>query len=665
MSKLKLYIVFTLTLWLTFCGMATAEQFYVNESGWWQEGGMFNASTAPIQAAVDAAGAGDAVYVWNGSYCENVDVDQEGLTLEGEGEDVVTVSAVSYIFVFEVTADRVTISEFTMNGAGIYLCNATHCNISNNNISNTEYGIYLYRSNNNTLTGNTASNNWHGIYLLSSRNNTLTGNTASNNHCGISLSSSSNNTLTGNIASDSWRGIYLLSSGNNILSGNIANSNDHYGISVLGSNKSDYNNSIGTINLVNGKPVYYFFNKTGITWDGLYAGHLTLAYCSDCTIKNSNVSNGDSICLFYSSNNTLTGNIASDSWRGIYLLSSSNNILSGNIANLNNGYGIYIVSSNNSMLTENTANSNKYDGICISGSNETGFDDFTGTTNIVNGEPVYRIFNKTGIVGDGLYAGHLTLAYCTGYTIKNSNVSNGDSIRLFHSRNNILYGTTASSNSYNVSGSHTVSSPSINNTLTGNIANSNHGAGICVYGYSNKTTLVNNTANLNNDSGIYLFSSSNNTLTGNTANLNNGSGIYLSSSSNNNITCNRVRKNTRNGFCLYQGSTDNSICYNNIVKNGNHNKTSGGWRWQFYNGQSTPCEAKHNYWGARMNNNTIDASIYVEEISGGGVVFYPFEIDPITGIPVALGLHTSTIADAAIALEIASGIPRIRPILGH
>ena len=36
---------------LAFSGMAAAEQLYVNESGWWREGGVFNASAAPIQAA--------------------------------------------------------------------------------------------------------------------------------------------------------------------------------------------------------------------------------------------------------------------------------------------------------------------------------------------------------------------------------------------------------------------------------------------------------------------------------------------------------------------------------------------------------------------------------------------------------------------------------------
>ena len=65
---------------LAFSGVAAGEQFYVNESGWWQEGGAFNASETPISAAVGAASAGDAIFVWNGSYSENVVVDKR-LTL--------------------------------------------------------------------------------------------------------------------------------------------------------------------------------------------------------------------------------------------------------------------------------------------------------------------------------------------------------------------------------------------------------------------------------------------------------------------------------------------------------------------------------------------------------------------------------------------------------
>jgi parallel beta-helix repeat protein len=200
-GKLKWYIILALAMWLAFSGVAAAEQLYVNESGWWCDGGVFNASGAPIQAAVGAAAAGDAIHVYGGNYYDNVDVDKPRLTLEGAGADVVTVAAAdSGNHVFEVTADWVNISGLEVTGAtsdwaaGIYLNGADHCKISGNNASNNDYGIYLMDSSSNTLTNNTAnSNGWRGIYLRSSSHTLLTNNTAnSNNFGGIWLLGSSN-----------------------------------------------------------------------------------------------------------------------------------------------------------------------------------------------------------------------------------------------------------------------------------------------------------------------------------------------------------------------------------------------------------------------------------------------------------------------------------------
>ena len=55
-------IIGALALWLAFSGVVAAEQLYVNDSGWWRDGGAFNVSDTPIQAAVGAADAGDAIY---------------------------------------------------------------------------------------------------------------------------------------------------------------------------------------------------------------------------------------------------------------------------------------------------------------------------------------------------------------------------------------------------------------------------------------------------------------------------------------------------------------------------------------------------------------------------------------------------------------------------
>lgn len=84
-GKLKLYAIPALALWLAFSGVTAAEQLYVNESGWWCEGGAFNAGTAPIHAAVGAAGEEGVVFVHGGNYYENEGVDKETRTLVGCG----------------------------------------------------------------------------------------------------------------------------------------------------------------------------------------------------------------------------------------------------------------------------------------------------------------------------------------------------------------------------------------------------------------------------------------------------------------------------------------------------------------------------------------------------------------------------------------------------
>ena len=153
----------------------------VNASGWWRDNGTFNQSTTqPIQLAIDNASTSDTVYVYNGSYNENVNVNMR-LTLQGEGADVVNVMANSTcVHVFNVTASYVNISGFNVTGAtgentaGIYIHeNIVRCNISSNSISNNNRGIYLYSSNNNTLRRNSVSRNEDGVYLRSAGSNNI------------------------------------------------------------------------------------------------------------------------------------------------------------------------------------------------------------------------------------------------------------------------------------------------------------------------------------------------------------------------------------------------------------------------------------------------------------------------------------------------------------
>ena len=369
--------IFGLAFIVLLCGAASAAQINVNQTGWWNATGdtTFHAiNPGQIQAAIDNATAGDTIYVYNGSYNENVDVDKQ-LTLVGEGADVVTVTAASSNdHVFRVTINYVNISGFTATGAtgtncrGIYLYYVQHCKISENNASGNYYGIDLYSSSDNTLTSNTANSNEYGIDLYSSSDNTLTSNIANSNNYGIHLwYSSDHNTLTSNTAnSNSDNGIWLDSSSDNTLTSNTANSNN-YGIYLSSSSNCDTQHNTLTNNIANS-------NNYGIYLDSCYPSnsktqHNTLA-------NNTANSNNYGICLRYSSDhNTLTNNIANSNNYGIRLdtfaiNTPSDNTLTNNIANSNSDDGIYLESSNNNTLTENTANSNKHGiDLCYSSNN--------------------------------------------------------------------------------------------------------------------------------------------------------------------------------------------------------------------------------------------------------------------------------------------------------
>ena len=319
-GKLKWYAILALALWLAFSGVAAAEQLYVNESGWWRDGGMLNASGTPIQAAVDNATAGETICIAAGSYTGSVKISTVHLTLEGAGADVVTVTAANLDdHVFNVNADYVNISGFTVNGttsypyAGIYLNGADHCNVSENTASGNYFGIVLYSSSDNTLVSNTASNNFGGIRLQDSSNNMLESNNVPNNEYGIVLWQSSNNVLASNNVSNNDYGIIIKwHSSNNMLASNTANSNYYYGIRLDSSNNN------------------------------------TLA-------SNTANSNNWGIWLLGSNNNTLASNTALSNYFGIRLDVSGDNGVTYNLLQNNTDCGIYLTSgSTGNTITWNS-----------------------------------------------------------------------------------------------------------------------------------------------------------------------------------------------------------------------------------------------------------------------------------------------------------------------
>ena len=195
-----------------------------------------------IQEGIDNASSGDTVYVYNGTYYENIIVNKT-IDLIGEDMNNTIVDGAGSGRVVKVTASSVYVTDFTIqNGfySGIVLYSSDNT-ITGNNISNNNwYGIRFYYSSSNTITGNNISNNMDdGIILQYSSNNTITGNNISNNGDGIFLRESIDNTITGNnISNNNNDGICLYDSSSNNITRNNA-SNNNYGICLSYSSSSN------------------------------------------------------------------------------------------------------------------------------------------------------------------------------------------------------------------------------------------------------------------------------------------------------------------------------------------------------------------------------------------------------------------------------------------
>jgi parallel beta-helix repeat protein len=267
------------------------------------------------------------------------------------------------IHLYESSNNTLTSNSASDNSHGIFLSSTCNYNtLTSNSASGNSHGIYFESSSNNTLTSNNASSNTNnGIHLYESSNNTLTSNNANNNEYGINVHSSNNNTLTSNNANNNEYGIYLYDSSNNTLTNNLMSSNS-YNFGVDGSNLEDFLHDINESNLVDGKPLYYWTNRSNeeVPSD---AGAVYVINSTNITVKDIELANVDAGILFaYTNNSTIQNVTVSEGFIGVQLVSSGYNILDDITAN-NTACGIYLDSSSYNALTSNSASSNNYFGI--------------------------------------------------------------------------------------------------------------------------------------------------------------------------------------------------------------------------------------------------------------------------------------------------------------
>jgi parallel beta-helix repeat protein len=461
---ISIYIVFAL-ITLGFVGILVFEGV-VDQNG--VEGATLIVGPGQIytkvQDAINNASNGDTIKVWEGNYSEKLLVNKK-ISLIGNGSSNTTIIGNGQGDTIRITSNNVNISGFKVTGSGsvlsdsgIDLDSVRNCRVENNSCTNNRYGIRIknsynlvknnncsnntvmginvYNANRNHILNNTILNNIQGIWLETSDYNSIKNNNCSNNKYNglVILYSSDFNAIDNNTINNTTNGINIGYSSGNFIS-NISMQN--CGILISGDEYNDYIQYIDETNLVNGKTLYYYYKKNGISVPS-NAGQIILvdctnfninnfqfndintpiliAYSSYISVDNNSFANNNFICIDiqFSSNSTIADNNLKYNSGGIYLYYSDNNeILRNNCSEDNGNYDvIYLLYSNFNKIIDNKCYNNIEDGIGCYGSeyctiknnicinNELGID-FSGSSNCTVADNICNNNRESyGIKGD-------------------------------------------------------------------------------------------------------------------------------------------------------------------------------------------------------------------------------------------------------------------------
>ncbi|MCJ7575495.1 MAG: right-handed parallel beta-helix repeat-containing protein [Dehalococcoidia bacterium] len=322
-----------------------------------------------IQAAVDAAVAGDTIVVHAGTHQEHVTLYKSLVVQTDEGAIIDGGGSLSTV---TITAAGCTVSGFNITGSGSHpnenaaiRIDSTSNNISGNTIwGNKGDGILLHGGENVIMNNLISENEGNGLYVDWAYGNTIEGNTISGN---------------------GDYGLYLRGD-NNILRHNVMSGNGrNFGVD------RPYDNDVDTSNTVDGRLVYYLVGVEDALVDSASnAGYvlaidsqnitvrdLTLANndrgvylhgCYDCLVDNVTAQDNDyGIYLQESSYCTAQNCTTAGDNVGIYLSGSIGNLIADNIVQTSDGTGIVLDSSDGNFLTGNIVRDNQ-SGIGLSGS---------------------------------------------------------------------------------------------------------------------------------------------------------------------------------------------------------------------------------------------------------------------------------------------------------
>jgi len=405
---------------------AAATTWYVDDGG--------GADYDTIQGAVDVAGAGDTIYVYDGIYNENV-VIPTSVTLSGQSESGVTIDGGGSGDCVRVSSSDIVINGFTITNASRYGIRADYSDIAIESVTitaNGNHGIYFVHGKSFTIRNSTIDGNAGGIIYYDAasgdaivEDNTVTNNVGSGVHISLAEGKSAtvrNNKIDNNAGSSSdgiyvyiagtggvmdiennpvaksgQRGIYLrgIRSGSTIANFAVQGSGSH----GIRAEYSDLEIENVTVTGNGAKGIYFVHGKSftirnskidgnagGIVYDGNRA--TGDAVVEDNIITN-NIGSGLRIDLTEGQsatvrNNKIDNNAGSSS-DGIYVYIAG----TGGVATIKNNlvedsgrYGIYLTRAMNSVVAGNDIMRNSYGMYLHSSSNNSIFhNDFIDNAN--------------------------------------------------------------------------------------------------------------------------------------------------------------------------------------------------------------------------------------------------------------------------------------------
>ena len=208
---------------LALVGCTSAKTWYVDDDG--------GTDFIRIQDAIDKASSGDTVFVYTGTYYENLEINKGDLAIIGEGREGVIIDGNDELYTAEIVSkvDNIEICEFS--------------------IQNSSKGIFMGWSDFNRIVKNRISNCSCGI-SVSGLNNNISENIIMNNYVGMELHGDKNIILD-NVISNNSKGIWIMSDYNVILRNDIIDGHKSIsgpdGITISSSNSHDNQISYNTL----------------------------------------------------------------------------------------------------------------------------------------------------------------------------------------------------------------------------------------------------------------------------------------------------------------------------------------------------------------------------------------------------------------------------------